>query len=93
LSSHYKILLYKLKELTKNGESISADKIVETDMYTLLKNTERALLFNIEGDALFYSIVEADKVFQSKINIGTTLPEDAEDGDIFLLYEEDEEAV
>lgn len=93
MSSQDKILLDKLNELTKNGESINADKIVETDMYTLLKNTERALLFNLDGDALFYSIVEADEIFQSKINMGTTLPESAEEGDIFLLYEETEETV
>lgn len=87
MSASDKTLFNKAMLLTNNGESISAENITETEMRYFLKNSERALLFNKDGDALFYSIQEADNIFQTKIQVGATLPETAEEGDIFLLYE------
>lgn len=97
LSKEDKSLLDKTMQLTNNGESISAENVTETDMYTFLRNNERTQLFSPEGDLLVYStteadnifqtITEADNIFQKKIQVGTSLPETAEEGDIFLLYE------
>lgn len=87
LSKEDKALFDKTMKLTNNGKSISANNVTETDMYTFLRNNERSQLFSLEGDMLVYSIQEADNIFQTKIQVGTTLPETAEEGDIFLLYE------
>lgn len=87
LSKEDKVLFDKTMELTNNGVSISANDVTETDMYTFLRNNERTQLFSPEGDLLVYSTTEADNIFQRKIQVGTSLPETAEEGDIFLLYE------
>lgn len=90
MSAEDKALFDKVMILTKSGESISAEDVTETEMRSFLKNNERALLFNKDGDALFYSIQDVEDIFQKKIQVGTVLPESAEEGDIFLLYEASE---
>ena len=85
LSKEDKALFDKTMQLTNNGESISADNVTETDMYTFLRNNERVQLFDNEGGALFYSTTESEQIFQHKITYGTELPEAGSEGDIFLL--------
>ena len=91
LSAEDKSLLNKVKVITENGEAVSAEYVQETQLKTFLKNTERAKLFDEEGDALFYSTNEVEQLFQKKIAYGTELPEEAEEGDIFLLIEAPQE--